>query len=66
MDPDVTRRVRHDPPRGSKRTGVDRNGNTIQTCTSCTKNWVMHADNDCLELTKNADKRKAGWKSYFM
>ena len=66
MNPAGTRRVRHDPPKGMKTTGVDRSGRAVRTCANCTKNWVTHADADCLKLETNAANRKAGWKSYFM
>ena len=46
----VTLRVRYHPPRGVKTTGVDRNGRAVRTCRHCTKNWVTHAEADCLEL----------------
>ena len=66
MNPARTRRVRHPPPKGAITTGTDRNGRAVRTCSSCTKNWVTHADNACLELPKNAAKQRADWKSYFM
>ena len=47
-------------------TGVDKNERAIQTCASCTKNWVTRANNNCLKLAKNAANCRAGWKSYFM
>ena len=61
-----TRCVRHPPPMGAMTTGTNRNGRAVRTCSSCTKNWVMHSDDTCLELTKNAAKRREDWKSYFM
>ena len=66
MNPAGTRRVRHPPPKGAMTTGTNRNGRAVRTCSSCTKNWVTHSDDACLELTKNAAKRRADWKSYFM
>ena len=66
MNPEGTCRVRHPPPKGAMTTGTNRNGRAVRTCSSCTKNWVMHSDDACLELTKNAAKRRADWKSYFM
>ena len=61
MKPTETRRVRYPPPRVVKTTGVDRNGRAVRTCRNCTKNWVTHADVDCLELATNK-----GNTSYFM
>ena len=66
MNQAVTHRVRYPPPRGVKTTGVDMNGRDVRTCRKCTKNWVTHADADCLELETNKGNRKAGWTSYFM
>ena len=61
-----TRHMRHPPPKGAMTTGTDRNGKAIRTCSRCTKNWVTHADNSCLEIPKNAANRRADLKSYFM
>ena len=66
MNPAGTHRVRHPPPKGAIKTGTDRNGRAARTRNSFTKNWVTHADDACLELPKNAAKRQADWKSYFM
>ena len=66
MNPEGTRRMRHPPPKGAITNRTDRNGMAVRMCSSCTKNWVIHADNACLELPKNAAKRRAYWKSYFM
>ena len=55
-----TRRVRYTPPLGVKTTGVDKNGRAVRICKNCTKNWVTHADADCLELVTNKGNRKAG------
>ena len=52
MNPAGTCRVRHPPPKGAITTGMDRNGRAVRTCSSCTKNWVSHADDACLELPK--------------
>ena len=59
MNPAGTRRVRHPPPKGAMTTGTDRNGRAVRTCSSCTKNWVTHSDDACLDITKNAAKRRA-------
>ena len=66
MNPARTLRVSYPPPRGVKTTGVDISGKAVRTCRNCTKNWVTHADADCLELAINKRNRKVGWKSYFM
>ena len=66
MNPAGTRRVRHPTPKGAMTTRTDRNGRAVRMCSSCTKNWVTHSDNTCLELPKNAAKRREDWKSYFM
>ena len=66
MNPAGTRCVCHPPSKGAMTTGTDRNRRAIRTCSSCTKNWVTHADDVCFELPKNADKLRADWKSYFM
>ena len=66
MNPAGTRRVCHPPPRRAMTTETDRNGEAIRTCSSCTKNWVTHADDSCLELPKNAANRWEDWKSYFI
>ena len=58
MNPAGTHRVQYPPPRGVKTTGVDRNGRDIRTCKNCTKDWVNHADADCLELSENKGNRK--------
>ena len=52
MNPEGTHRVRHPPPKGAMTTGTDRNGRAVRTCSSCTKNWVTHSDDACLELKK--------------
>ena len=54
------------PLQGVKTTGVNRKGNAIRTCSSFTKNWVTHADRDCLKLENNAGNYKPGWESYCM
>ena len=66
MNPAGTLRVLYPPPRVVKTTGVDRNRRAIRTCKNCTKNWVTHADADCLELATNKGNQKEGWTSYFM
>ena len=66
MNPAGTRRVRHTHPKGEITTRTDSNGRAVIMCSSCTKNWVTHADDACLELPKNAAKRRADWNSYFM
>ncbi len=66
MNATVMLHALHDPPKGAKTMGVERNDNAIRTCASCTKNWVTHANDNCLELSNNAANCKSGWKSYFM
>ena len=65
-NPAGTRCVCYPPTQGVKRTGVYIKFNPICTCSSCTKNWVTHADGDCLELEKNTGNCKLGWESYFI
>ena len=63
-NPSATRRVRHTPPKNVQTSGLLR-GKNIRTFSSCTKNWVTHADSKCFEFESNAAKRRPGWKSYF-
>ena len=64
-NPSATHRVRHPPPKNVQTSGFLR-GKPICTCSSCTKNWVTHADSKCYELEANSEKQRPGWKSYFL
>ena len=64
-NPSATRQVRHPPPKNVQTSGLLR-GKPIRTCSSCTKNWVTHADSKCYELEANTSKRRPGWISYFL
>ena len=48
-NPSATRRVHHPPPKNVQKSGLLR-GKPIYTCSSCTNNWVTHADSECFEL----------------
>ena len=64
-NPSTTRRACHPPPKNVQKSGLLR-GKPIHTCSSCTKNWVTHADSKCYELEANASKRRPEWISYFL
>ena len=61
----VTCLFRHPLPKTVQTSGLLR-GKPIHNCSSCTKNWVTHADRECFKLETNASKRRPGWESYFL
>ena len=64
-NPTATRRVRDPPPKNLQTSGLLR-GKPFCTCASCTKYWVTHTDRECFDLDSNAEKRRPGWKIYFL
>ena len=60
-NPSATRGVLHLSPKHVQTSGLLR-GKPIRTYSSCTKNWVTHADSECFELEATAAKRRPGWR----